>query len=248
MTNSTVVPAPPAEKPASFWEDLIDIFFQPADVFRRRESASFWPPLLVVAVLLALFTIANANVLQPLIEAEMTRQMNQAMKTNPQFTPAMAERGRAIAEKFQEVVRYGTVVAVPIFALVYGLWIWLFGKLFGSKQTFNAAMVVVSYAFVTRVLESIINAVQGLLMDPSSLTALTKIQISPARFLDPDTANPVLLVLLSRLDVFVIWFWVLAAIGLYVTGRVSRGKAAAFGVLMWVLGALPALRGAYMRM
>jgi hypothetical protein len=248
MTDSAATPAPPTEKAASFWEDFIDVFFEPAAVFRRRENESFWPALMVVAVLLAVFTVANANVLQPLIEAETTRQMQQMMKTNPQFTPAMAERGRAFAEKIQQVVRYGMVIGVPIFALLYGLWAWLVGKVFASKQTFNAAMVVVSYAFVPRVVESMINAIQGLLMDPASLTALTKIQIGPARFLDPDSANPLLLVLLSRLDLFVIWFWVLVSVGLYVTGRVSRGRAAAFGLLMWILGTLPGLRNAYMRM
>ncbi len=248
MTDSAATPAPPTEKAASFWEDFIDVLFQPADVFRRREDASFWPALMVIAVLIALFTVANANVLQPLIDAEITRQMDQAMKSNPQFTPAMAERGRAFAEKMQQVVRYGTIIGVPIFALLYGLWAWLVGKAFGSKQTFNAAMVVVSYSFLPRVIESMVNAIQGLLMDPASLTALTKIQVSPARFLDPDSANPLLLLLLSRLDLFVIWFWVLVSVGLYVTGRVSRGKAVAFGVVMWILGTLPGLRNAFMRM
>src|SRR5262245_26197637 len=126
MTNPAAVSTPaPAQKPASFWEDLIDIFFQPVDVFRRREYASFWPPLAFVAVLMAVFAVANTNVLQPIIDAETSRQMAQMMKSNPRFTPEMAERGRAFAEKIQSVVRYGTIVTIPIFLFFSALASWL---------------------------------------------------------------------------------------------------------------------------
>jgi hypothetical protein len=35
---------------------------------------------------------------------------------------------------------------------------------------------------------------------------------------------------------------------MYTTGKVSKGRAAVFGVLMWILGALPALRAAFLAM
>jgi hypothetical protein len=248
MTDPALVPATPAVKNAPFWEDLIDIFFQPADVFHRRKYASFWPPLAVVAVLIAVFTIANANVLQPIIEAETARQIAQTMKQNPQFTPEMAERGRAFGEKIQAVIRYGTIVTVPIMLFVYGLWVWLGSKLFGAQQTFMATMVIVAYAFMPRVIESMLFAVQGLIMDPGTLDAITRIQLNPARFLDPDAANPMKLALLSRLDLFVFWFWILVAVGVHVIGNVTRAKAALFALAMWIVGSLPALRTAYMRM
>jgi hypothetical protein len=48
----------------------------------------------------------------------------------------------------------------------------------------------------------------------------------------------------GRLDLITIWVTVLLAVGLAVTGKVSKGKAAAFGVLIWLVGSLPALRQA----
>jgi hypothetical protein len=39
---------------------------------------------------------------------------------------------------------------------------------------------------------------------------------------------------------------VLLVIGLAVTGRISRGKAAMAGVVMWVIGALPGVIGGLM--
>ena len=154
MSDPAVVPAQPAEKSASFWEDLIDIFFQPADVFRRRKYASFWPPLAVVAVVIAVFTVANMNVLRPIMEAETSRQLARMMKDNPQFTPEMAERGRAFGETIQEFIRYGAIVTVPAMLFFYGIWVWFGSKLFGANQTFTATMVIVAYAFMPRVIES----------------------------------------------------------------------------------------------
>jgi hypothetical protein len=92
--------------------------------------------------------------------------------------------------------------------------------------------------------QAIVNAVQGLIMSPDQLNSLMKLSLSPARFLNPDTANPIVLQLLNRFDLFTIWVTVLLAIGVYATGRVSKDRAAVAGVLFWIVGGLPALFGA----
>ena len=60
--------------------------------------------------------------------------------------------------------------------------------------------------------------------------------------------SPIAYQFLGRFDLITIWVTVLLAVGLYVTGKVSKGRATIFGVLMWLIGALPALRQAYMSM
>ena len=42
-----------------------------------------------------------------------------------------------------------------------------------------------------------------------------------------------------RVDVFTIWVTVLLAIGLSVTGKIPRQRAAIAAVIMWLVGALP---------
>jgi hypothetical protein len=85
-------------------------------------------------------------------------------------------------------------------------------------------------------------------MDPAKLTGQMSISLSPARFMDPDASNPLLFQLMGRLDLITIWVTILLAIGLYVTGKVSKERAAVFGILIWIVGSLPALRTAYMAM
>jgi len=48
----------------------------------------------------------------------------------------------------------------------------------------------------------------------------------------------------GRIDVFTIWVTVLVAIGLAVTGKISRGKAAIAAAIVWLVGALPTLASA----
>ena len=73
-------------------------------------------------------------------------------------------------------------------------------------------------------------------------------EIDDSRFFAPDQPSPIAYQFMGRLDLITIWVTVLLAVGLYVTGKVSKGRATIFGILMWLIGALPALRQAYMAM
>ena len=64
------------------------------------------------------------------------------------------------------------------------------------------------------------------------------------RFFNPDTANPLLLALIGRIDVITIWVTVLLAVGLSITGKISRGQAALAAALVWLIGAVFPVIGA----
>ena len=244
MTESTAAAAPtPAQ--AGFFDDLLEIFYKPADVFRRRQTASVWPPLLFVAIAIGVIFFFTYNALQPMMDAEFARGSAAAIKKNPQLTQEMLDKMRPVQEG---VARYGVAVIMAITMWVVGTAAWLVGKLVGAKQTYHAALVVAAWSYVPRVVQSLLNGIQGLLMDPSKMTGQMALSFSPARFLDPETANPLLLQALGRLDLFTIWTTVLLAIGLYATGKVSKGKAAVFGILIFIIGSLPALRQGYIAM
>jgi hypothetical protein len=101
--------------------------------------------------------------------------------------------------------------------------------------------MVASYAYVPRIIEGVVTSVQGLLLDPSTFTGRWRVSLGVGRFLDPDTTSPALLALVGRLDVFTIWVTVLLAIGLSVTGRIPRSRAAIAAAIVWFVGAVPLL-------
>ncbi len=243
--SSTAAPAPAAASSGSFWESIIDIFYQPSEVFRRRLNTSVWPPMLFDAIAIGIIVFATFNTLQPVFDAEFARQAAKTMAKNPQMTQELMDKSRTLGEAFTKwFAGPGTLLGV----FVLGVVAWLLAQLVGAKQTFHAAMLVTAYAYVPRVLGTLVNGVEGLLMDPAKLTSVQSISISAARFLDPDKSNPLLLALLTRVDLFAIWVTVLLAIGLYVTGRVTKGRAVVFGILIWIVGGLPALWKGYTAM
>lgn len=245
MTESTAATTAAPVKKTSFWEDVIDIFFSPVEVFRRRQDSSVWPPMLFVAIAIGLITYATFNTLEPMFDAEFMRGAGKAMTKNPQVTPEMVAKMR---DYTNASARYGIGVIMLIWLFLVGAVSWLVGKMFSSKQSFHAALVVAAWAEMPRVIGSVLAGVQGLLMDPAKLTGAMSITLSPARFMDPDTANPFVLQLAGRLDLMTIWVTVLLGIGFYVTAKSSKGQAAIFAIVMWVVGALPALQQAYSKM
>lgn len=244
MTESTANAAATPAKSPSFWEDVIDIFYQPAEVFRRREGKSAWPPLLFVAIAIGIITFATIGTLSPIMDAEFTRRTAKAIAENPKSAEAI----NSVRGKMETVGMYaiGPIMLITMFGL--GVVSWITGKLFGSKQTFQAAIAVAAWAYMPRVIASVLGGVQGLLMDPSSLNSALAVSIGPARFFDPDATNPLLFQMLGRLDLMVIWSTILLAIGLYVTGKVTKERAVIFGFVIWILGSLYPLQQAYISM
>jgi len=243
MTESTASSVPTAPAQASFWEDLIDIFYQPVAVFRRRVKGTAWAPFLFVVIAMGIITYATFPAIQPAIDGDTARMLPKVAKQYPQIP---AEQLQAGIERQAALVRYFGVVLFGVMVLVDGFFVWLLGKMFGAVEDFGAAMLIASYAFLPRVLGAVIGGAEGLLMDPANLRSSAQLTLGPARFLDPDTANPLTVALLSRLDLTIVWQTVLLAIGLAVIGRVSRGKAVAFAITIWIVGSLYLLRNAYL--
>ena len=230
---------PPKPEKSSLLDDFMDIFYAPSAVFARREKSSFWIPLLIVALLTGLIFVANRDLMQPIMEAEMSRAM---AKQGTQMTEAQMQAMQRVTGVIGTV---SAIVFAPIAIMFVGLITWVVGKFFDSQQTLNAALVVASFSYVPKIVEGVLMRVQGTLLDTSSFTSPFSYSLGAGRFLDPDTTSPILLALLGRLDVFTIWVTTLLVIGLAVTGKISRSKAAIAGVVIWLLGALPQLARAF---
>ncbi len=243
MESSASSPAAvsPAPERASVWEDFLDIFYAPRAVFARRENGSFWIPMIVVALLIGILFFVNAGVMDPIMNAEMDRGLAQAARDNPQLTPEMTQQMRGVGAMMGKVSAF---IGIPFVLLGIALVTWLVGKVVGARQTWHAALVVAAYSYVPKVLEGVLAGLQGFFVDPANLDGRYRLTIGPGRFLDPDTTSPVLIAVLGRLDLFTIWVTVLLAIGLAVTGRIDRGRAAIAGILIWIVGALPGVLGA----
>ena len=221
---------------AAIWEDFIDIFYAPSAVFRRRESGSFFIPIAVITILCAAMFYLNSGALQPMFDAEFNRAIAMATRQNPDIPAEAIERMRGFATRMQQVMIF---VFLPIAMFGIGVTTWLTGKLVDAKQTFRAALVVGAYAYAPRIVDGVLQGLQGLFLDPSQLDGRFRLTFGIGRFLDPDTVSPLLLAIVGRVDLITIWITVLIAIGLCVTGRIPMAKAAIVAAIVWLVGGLP---------
>lgn len=246
MTDSSAVATPAPAKQPSFWEDCIEIFVHPADVYRRRADKSVWPPMLFVAIAIAIISFATFNtVFAPIFESEFARNSAKAIAKNPQIT---ADQMNKMKDVSMNIAKYTMPIILIVTMFVLGIVTWLLSKIVGAKTTFNQGLVVAAWAYFPRILGAVLAGVQGLFMDPAKINSQLAITLSPARFMNPDAANPIVYQLMGRLDLLTIWVTILLAVGVYVTGKITKNQAVIFGIIIFIVGTLPALRAGYAAM
>ena len=238
MTEPETLPSPP---PAKLWEDFIDIFTSPSEVFRRRQNSGFGMQLFILTVVFAIIVIGTKALVIPALDADLARQGAKMMHAHPEVTADMLQKQQAIGEKFGFIF---VIILVPIMAMLTGLVLWLVGKIFDSKATGTQALMVSTYAFFPKLLALVAGALIAYLSNPDRLNGMSRLTVGIGALLDPDKTPPALLALLSRVDVFTIWETVLLAIGLQIVGKVPKAQSYMAVVLVWVIGALPGVLGA----
>jgi hypothetical protein len=234
MTDAAPAPAPSS---ASVWEDFVDIFTNPSAVFERRREGQFGMALVIIAVLTGILAFALHNGLAPVMDAVIAKQQAAIMAKNPAITQDQLNSMSSMMEKTSQ---FGAVIFVPIITAIGALLIWLIGKFVDTKMAFAPAMMIATYSGVPRIIQTVITALQGLFLAPESITGPGSVSIGPARFL-PATANAGLEAVLTNLDVFVIWSFILMAIGIAVVARAPMKRAAITAGLVWLVTLLPGL-------
>jgi hypothetical protein len=233
----SVVSAPPEQ--ASLVEDFIDIFYAPSQVFARRATSGFWAHLLVVTIIAALFAFANRSVFEQIFDVEFQRGAAKAMADNPRITPDMMEGQRKISTSIAGFMQY---VGAPLLIFVVAVLVWLIPKFLKIRITYQQAVLIMTLAFVPRLIQYLLTTVQMLFMDTAAITSMHTLSFSPARFMDPDSPNRVLLGLMGRLDLFTIWVTILIGIGIAVMGKAPKSKGLIAAAIIWLVATLPLLR------
>ena len=231
----------PAPTKAGLWEDFVDIFYTPSSVFARRSDGKFGLALLFLIIVGTVLFFVTKNAMQPIFDAEFTRQTTAAMRKNPNITAEQMAASRNFFDMLGPVF-FALILTISVFGT--GVILWLVGKLFDAKESMAAAIMIATYSEVPRIVQILTGAAQALVMNQDKLNAANSVSFNLARFMNPDTTSPVLIALGARVDLFTIWVTVLLAIGLHVVGKIPKQQAYIAAAITWVIGALPALFGA----
>jgi hypothetical protein len=176
---------------------------------------------------------ALKGLLEPYIDANTVLQFQRMADEGKSVPPEAVKAARAFGN--WSFIGVSTIM-VPIGALFTGLLVWIGSKAISAPTSFGQAMLIATLGSIPRLLSFIATAIQGALVDETTIRSFADASLGPARFVDPLTASPALLALLANLDLFSVWQFVLLAIGISVIGRVERSTAFVGALVAWGIG------------
>ncbi|MFL5582262.1 MAG: YIP1 family protein [Gemmatimonadaceae bacterium] len=233
-TSPVLAPATAPKKPSVF-EDFVDIFYAPRQVFARRRDGEFFAALVVLTCLVALLGYLFYSLLEPAFSVMTDRAVAAALKKNPTLREEQLRGMRGLMEKGQA---FGPVIGVPIAALLGAVGIWVVAKFFDARQTMGQALTVSTYSMFPMLLAWITMAALSFVVPADQVQGLQSYMLSPARFLDANTANPGLLAALMRIEPFTLWGAYITAVGISETGKISLKQGIGAAAVVWLLGTL----------
>lgn len=219
---------------------LGNIFFEPGRVFEdlRRKPRFLMAGLIIILAVSAFNAIFIQKVgFENIVKARLD--------SNSQIQQMPADQKQKVIEQQTGPIAKGiSYAAVPVlFIIIFllgGLVYWLGANAMGGSSRFAHGLSVWVYSSLPPslifVLANLIVLFVKSVDDIDLATAQSGlVQANPSMFINAK-AMPVLAAALSAIDLFAIWGWVLAAIGLQKVAKISSGAAWAIVLIIGLVG------------
>ncbi|PYS99023.1 MAG: hypothetical protein DMF63_13195 [Acidobacteria bacterium] len=241
----------PAEEPQmSELATIGNIFFEPGRTF---EDLKRKPRFVIGAIIICLLVTAYSfglyykigdSGVRSFIAEQIDKNPNASSMTGEQKTKAID-----MQMTIQKVVRFVMPLFVFASLLIGGLLYWAGAKAFGGTGGFLHALSVWVYsslppAIVGMIANFIVMAIKSA-DDIDMAQSQRGVIHANLGFLFDGKAMPVLTTLIGTIDVFYIWGWILAAIGLRITNRLSTGSAWTIVFILALVGTMFRVVSAY---
>jgi hypothetical protein len=224
------------------------IFFEPGKTFEdlRRKPRFILASLLMILAFTAFnFLYINKVGFEQIIRARI--------ESNERIQQMPADQKQAIIDQqsgpIVKAISYAAppIVLIIIF-LIGGLIYWLGANAMGGTMTFLRGVSVWVYSsFPPTIVSMLANILVLFLKSTDDIDIATSqsglVHANPSFFIDTKVM-PVLGAVLGTFDVFFIWGWILAAIGLRIAGKISSGAAWAIVLIVALLNIASRVVGA----
>jgi Yip1-like protein len=221
-----------APKEASRWEDFVDVFLSPRELFRRRADDYWWVAMLVLSMgSLALF-IAFSPVIRVIQET--------AMLNNPNVKPEQVEAVRNMGPLFLVLGGTWLVIMLWLITLVTGFLAWLTGKITSIDLPFRRALTTTAYVSLIGLVQQAASslAMSLKLRAGAEVDLIRDSSFGVLRFLDSSSMNWAVLAALSRIDIFALWVFAWYVVAFMAAARAPRGAAMITATVPWLFGGL----------
>lgn len=229
---------------------IANIFLEPGRTFEDlRKKPRFVIGSLIIALLITGYSF---GLYYKIGDAAIRRTIVEQMDKNPQVASMSPEQKEAAVNMnltIGSVVRYALPFIILISLLIGGLCYWLGAKAFGGNGGFLHGLSVWIYSSIPPTILSIVASFIIMFFKSADEIDLNSSQrgllhANPGVFFGTDS-SAVLVTLISTLDLLAIWGWVLAAIGLRITNKLSSGSAWAITIIFALIGVTMRVVGAY---
>jgi hypothetical protein len=236
---TTAAPVPEAQPSINPFGRIVGVFFSPKKTFAQiAERPSWLVPLLLMAIL---GTAVGAMLNTKMNWGDYIRHKAEENQRFAQLSEEQKDQALAPQVKFWSKFSYGIgAVGVPISALLFALIYWGAFNLFtGAGLRYGSAFGIAAHAFLPTVIQNILAMIILPLKNYGDVNPESIVATNVKAFLGED-APKWLQALGSSLDLFWIWFMVLAAIGFAAANpkKIKTGTAISivFGLWgVWVL-------------
>jgi hypothetical protein len=242
--EGTTSPAtPPAE---SGFARLAGALFSPDETFASIARRPDW---LVPLLLYVLLSAAGGFAVARHVDFVTTMREQIEERSQGRMTSDQIDQQVKISASIAKVFAYCVpVVSIIVFVIVAAIMMLIY-RMLGGEGTFGQYWSVTLYAWVPRVIQSVIvTIILFVRSTPVAAGDLPTLVRSNLAFLVDPHEHAVLFSLLSSFDVFSIWALVLMAIGMAYVSRFSKAKSATVLVSAWLiftgLALIPAAIGA----
>jgi hypothetical protein len=212
---------------------LIGALVSPVATFRSLAERPTWLPPMLVVCLIGLVPGIMAN---PKIDWEDVVRL-QMERSGQEVPAAQLDQAVEMWEKIGPFFTYFGPLMLAVAILVFSLVFWGAFTLAGGQPGFKRSLAVVSHAMMPLAVSALlaipvvasVDRIGGEQLQSGSLVQ------SSAAALASEDAGPVLIALLSKLDVFTLWTVVLTAIGFRFAAGVAPRTAAITSGLLWAV-------------
>lgn len=208
---------------------LGSIFFEPGNTFEdMRRKPRFVMAGIIIIVVVTLFQVLF---IQKIGYERIVKERIESSSRTEQLPKE--QKDQIIAQQSSPIVKAISTGAVPIVFIVMfllgGLLYWLGANAMGGSARFLHGVSVWVYSSLPpTVVFMLANFLVLFLKSPDDIDIVRSqgglIQANPSFFID-GKAHAVLAALLASIDLFAIWGWILAAIGLQKVAKISAGAA-----------------------
>ena len=208
--------------------NTLDIFFEPASLFKNLNSRPTWlGPFLVVSLLVIVCTLLMFPVMEHLmlkqlpvgISAEQQAQMLSSLKMS----------------------RYIGLLSAPVTLLIkwsiFAFLLYAVTILFSSDFTYRKALAIMAHASIITALDSLIGIailyLRGLdnIQSPKDLESL----VWSLSWLFSAALHPAFRAILDSLTIFSLWYWIVLFLGVRLTTKLSKLEATAIITILWII-------------